>query len=413
MASSTKDVMRNVFSNRNILTISLTTTLWSVCNQAWQPFWSLYLKEELGATVAIVGLLSMIQNAEMLLFQLPGGILADKIGRRKVILFGTCLRFIPPVVYLLATSWEHVLVAVIANASASIYSPALEAIVADSLPRGQRGAGYGAYRMITSLPMVFMPTVGGIVMDALGYKAGVKIFNIATFLAVIVVLLVRMKLVTETLAKKGKQRSTRATFSSALKVPRTIWVMMIVATLGGFAMRMVMQFISIYAKEVILLSNTELGLAQTGGSLLSSILIMPSGMLSDRIGRKPIISVAQVIQPLTTWGIILVSVGSFPQYLLLRLFGGVGSALGGGFYGFAGGPAWQALVADLVPSENRGTIMGLISTITGAIGAPSSLIGGYLYEGSPQTTFNIALIIGLVSVPIFVLLVKEPKKGGE
>jgi MFS family permease len=405
--------MRNVFSNRNILTISLTSTLWSVSTQAWQPYWALYLKEELGATVAIVGLLSMIQNAQMLLFQLPGGILTDKIGRRKVILYGTCIRFIAPVVYLLATSWEQVLVAVIADASANVYNPALDAIVADSLPRGQRGAGYGAYRMINSLPMVFMPTVGGIVMDSLGYKAGVKIFNVATFLIIAVILVVRMKLITETLAKKGQQRSARATFSSALKVPRTIWVMMVVATLGGFAMRMVMQFISIYAREVILLSNTELGLGQTVGMLLSSILIMPTGMLSDRIGRKPIITVAQIIQPLATWGIILVGIGSFPQYVLLRLFGGIGSALGGGYYGFAGGPAWQALVMDLVPNENRGTILGLMSTVTGAVASPSSLIGGYLYEGSPQTPFNIALIIGLISVPIFVLFVKEPKKGGE
>lgn len=406
-------VLRNVFSNRNILAISFTTTLWSLGNNAWQQnYWSLWLKEELGVSIALIGVLSTIQSAEQMLFQLPGGIIADKFGRRRIILFGTSLRLIPPIIYILATNWEQILLATIINASSSIYMPAFEAIVADSLPSRQRGAGYGAYRMITSLPRIFMPSIGGVVMDAWGYRDGVRFFNITTIFLVIIVVVIRARYITETLAKTTEKRSTKTTFTDALKVPRSIWAMMIVATVSGFALRMVMQLTPIFVKEVIGLSNTEMGFAATASSLVSSLLIMPSGMLSDRMGRKPLILTAELLTPLTTLGIMYVN--GFPQYLMLQILVGVGAALGGRHFGFAGGPAWQALIADLVPKERRGTVMGLQSTIGGIAGTPAPIIGSYVWEGySPITAFVISGILTASVIPIFLFFVKEPRKSEE
>lgn len=412
MSSSFRDVIRNVFSNRNILVISITTSLWSVCNMGWRPYWSLYLKHVLKASIPVVGMLSMIQSSSQLLFQLPGGILADRFGRRRIIVYGTVFRLIPPIIYLLATTWVHVIPALLISAMTSIYMPAFNAIIADSLPHRQRGAGYGAYRMITSLPRIFMPFIGGIVMDMMGYEEGVRVFLFATIFVSIVIIIARTKFLEETLIERGRSRSTRATFTSAFEVPRTIWVMMVVATLGGFALRLVMPFMSIYAIDIIGLTNTQLGLVQTLSSIISTLLSMPGGMLSDRFGRKPIILATRCITPLTTWGITIAK--NFLQYLTTQFIGSVGAALGGGIYGFAGGPAWQALVADLVPREKRGTIMGTIGTITGMVGAPSSWIGGYLWKHyTPQMPFNISLILGLVATAIFGLFVKEPEKREE
>jgi len=84
MASSYMKTMRTVFSNRNILGIALTTSLITLTDMGWRPFWGLYLKNELGASIAAVGLLSMIQNSERLLFQLSGGTwLTSGVGGRS------------------------------------------------------------------------------------------------------------------------------------------------------------------------------------------------------------------------------------------------------------------------------------------------------------------------------------------
>ena len=98
-------VVKNVFSSRNILTIAVTTSMISLCDMGWRPFWPLYLNEVLGASVWAISFLSMLAQSERLLFQFPGGVLADRFGRRKIIVYGTALRIFTPVLYLWAKDW--------------------------------------------------------------------------------------------------------------------------------------------------------------------------------------------------------------------------------------------------------------------------------------------------------------------
>ena len=415
MFTSTWGSIKHVFSNKNIVAISITTTLMTIFQMAWQPYWSLWLTEELGATIATVGLLSTIQSAEQLLTQLPGGLIADKFGRRKVIILGSIIRLVPPAIYLIATSWEHALIAVMFNASGNIYMPAFQAIIAESLPSKQRGTGFGVYRAVTNIPRIFMPTIAGIVIDGLGYKDGVHLFNILQLISVSVAIILRSRLITETLEEKTEPKlndettSPRSIFSTFRDLPRSIWAMMLIATISGFAIRMVMTLLPIYAVEIIGLSNTEYGLAQTILQLITTLLIMPIGVLSDRIGRKILIGIGEILAPITTFLLILVK--DFPQYLALQILTALCSALGGRLRGFAGGAAWQALVADLVPREKLGTVMGLISTVSGTVGTPSSMVGSYIWETqSPEAIFFISPIINAVTIPIVFFFVKEKKE---
>jgi MFS family permease len=73
---------------------------------AWNPFWPKYLKDNLGADALAIGLISGINSAQNMLFSLPGGILADRYGRKKIIVWGTLIRTISPFIYLIAPSWE-------------------------------------------------------------------------------------------------------------------------------------------------------------------------------------------------------------------------------------------------------------------------------------------------------------------
>ena len=109
--------------------------------------------------------------------------------------------------------------------------PAFNAIIADSLPFEQRGAGYGAYRMITSTPQMVAPFIGGIVLDWMGYQKGVQIFMVVEFLVALVVTYFRWRMLRETIERfEGKLRlweqqvamstltvrlTTRATFRPA------------------------------------------------------------------------------------------------------------------------------------------------------------------------------------------------------
>jgi len=54
--------------------------------------------------------------------------------------------------------------------------------------------------------------------------------------------------------------------------------------------------------------------------------------------------------------------------------------------------------------------MGVMATITGVAGVPSSWLGGYLWDNyAPEYPFWLSFIIGIIPIMIFYVFVKEPK----
>jgi MFS family permease len=173
-------------------------------------------------------------------------------------------------------------------------------------------------------------------------------------------------------------------------------------------MRMVQPFLVVYAVNVIELTKTRWGVIQTALGIISAVLALPGGMFSDRFGRRLSILIARFLSPFNWISLFLLR--DFNQLLLLQVLIGIGIGLSGGGDIAMGGPAWNALVADLVPSSDRGKVMGLMSMVSGIVGMPSSIIGGYIWTSfSPDTLLASSFFAGLVPLLIFYLFVKEPK----
>ena len=73
---------------------------------------------------------------------------------------------------------------------------------------------------------------------------------------------------------------------SVFTMSRSVKAMVLVAFLGSFGTRMVMDFLSLYALKVLNFSNTQLGLVSTTMGVIALVLSMPGGMLSDRFGSN-------------------------------------------------------------------------------------------------------------------------------
>jgi len=424
---SLKATMKLVFTNRNILITSLTSMIaFGIFSALWSTWWALYLIEELGATIEIVGLLSMIQTSSSLLFQLPGGILADRIGRRRVIGLGTSIRIIAPISFVLAPTWEWAIPGIIANAAASVYSPGFMAMIAESLPYEKRATGYGVYRMFTSIPSIFMPLISGIYMDQMGLASGVRTGLIISIFAFTAVFIIRMFFLKETLVSTKpkikttltpiEQSNTHLSFRSVFtnlrkRFKEPILAMQIVSIISGFGVRMIFSYMVIYGTEVIGLTKTEWGLLQTVASLCGTPLYLVGGMIADKYGRIPCITFARFLLPIRQLGLLFLR--DYNQLMLLYALIGIGGGLGGGTVrggGFMGGPAWQSLVADVIPSKDRGKMMGLMGTITGLSCLPAPPLGGYLWVTiGPNPLMIISIILGLAPLPIIRLFIKEPK----
>lgn len=388
--------------------------LYNIFNGLWELWWSLYLIEELNTPVKIVGILATIQNTSRILFQLPGGALADKIGRKKVIVYGTALRVIAPIFLFTARTWQWVIPGMVINAMASLYSPAFNAIIAESLPQERRGAAFGAYRFITSLPQVFMPVVSGYYLEVMGIRRGVRIGLMMFTVAAGVAALVRQLFLTETLVDDGEDEGAdngRGLIETLRSQSRTVWVMLSIAVISSFAMRMTWAFLAPYAYEHVGLSTTQYGLLQTVAMGISVPLYLISGIIADKFGRVPCILLARGLGPFDSLSLYLFK--GYNQLLAAYSVIGVAQGLGGGRIrtgGYMGGPAWQALVADVVPQRDRGKVMGLMGTVSGILSLPGSYIGGYLYDFNPNMLLIVGSLLEFMQVPLIILFLRDVKK---
>jgi MFS family permease len=315
-----------------------------------------------------------------------------------------------------ATSWLGVLPGIILYAGASLYNPAFNAIIAESLPQGKRGTAFGAYRFITSIPAIFMPVVSGYYLDRMGIGSGVRVGLMMFAVAAGIAALIRQLVLQETLGADKRDdakvsRNQRGVMESFRRQPRTIYAMLIVAVVSGFATTMTWSFLAPYAHMVVGLTTTQYGLLQSIAMAISVPLYLVSGMLADRYGRVPCILVSRALGPFDSLSLLLFR--DYNQLLAAYSVIGVAQGLGGGRIrsgGNTGDPAWQALIADLVPSRDRGKVMGFMGTVTGLLSLPGSVIGGFVYAVNPGMVLLAGSILEAIQVPIILFFVKDVKE---
>jgi MFS family permease len=358
----------------------------------------------LDTPIMVIGLLATIQSTSQILFQLPGGIVADRIGRKKVIVFGTAVRTLAPAIMYLARSWQMVLPGMILISMASLYGPAFNAIIAESLPEERRGTAFGAYRMLTGIPQIFMPMVSGYYFGIYGMERGVRWGLLMFTGAMVIVTIVRSIVLKETLENEGEGSQIKTSIPELIRTfssqHRTIFAMLIVAVISRFAMNMTWAFLAPYAYYEVGLEEFKYGTLQSIAMAISVPLYLVSGYIADRLGRVPCIFLARGLGPFDSLSLYL-----FHDYnQLLVAYGVIGFAagLGGGRLrsgGYMGGPAWQALIADLVPSKDRAKVMGLMGTASGIIGLPAPYLGGWLYDRNPSLLLLSGSLLEALSIP--------------
>lgn len=403
--------LKTVISNRNVMAVTVTQSITMFAMFLWRPFWGLYVLE-LGGTKSTIGLLTTIQSLTTLLVQLPGGVISDRLGRKRVILIASVLGFLPPIIYRYSTHWTMLVPGAIVAALSTIAMPALSALIADSLPQENRATGFGAYSMAWYLSIVVSIPLGGYILDQLGVVTGTQWGLLISVILTLPVVLIRWKYINETVnlnpksEQKGKPRFSMAQLRG---VPNEIWKLILVAILSSFSFQLFWSYVVVYSVEEIGMSMMQWSYVSTIANFAAACFMIPSGFLSDKVGRKRIIVLSQFVVSLSSLGYAVSS--GYSGIAVTRVLGSVGEGLGGNVMGSVGGPVWQALVTGVTPMESRGSILGLMGMITGLVTTPSPVLGGYLYETfTPQAPFLLSFVLGLIGCLVVLVWVKEPER---
>src|SRR5215208_3938867 len=129
------------------------------------PFFALYLTQKYEIGMSTVGLLFAVFSISGMVGSALGGAIADRMGRKTVIIFSLILSSLSALGMGLAPSIGiFIAVVVVVGTLSSIGHPAHEAVVADLLPQERRAEGYGIIRVVFNLAVIIAPPLAGLLI---------------------------------------------------------------------------------------------------------------------------------------------------------------------------------------------------------------------------------------------------------
>lgn len=398
------------FIRGNFLIILIGWLLVDFTREMAFTYYPLYVTA-LGGTATIIGMINAAGVITEAFVKIPGGILADKFRRKRLIIVMTVLASASYLLYAFAPSWHFILLGAICTSFCWIYTPGFESIVMESLPEENRGTGYSLINLITRVSTTPSPLIAGFLFASYGVIGASRIGYILVSIAFLAASVMRWRLVEDTEKPEVTTKDVVESLSSAKgfaegigvwkEVPRMLPVLLSVELL------FVVPNVMFNAVMVLYLVN-DLGLTEIQLSYLVSmigvvviLLALPTGKMIDKIGRvKPLLlgyTLCFIALPLFIDASFTVLMLSTPIIALINII----------FYS-----ATSALWADLIPEDKRGRVNGSKAFFNLLAVAGGNIAGGLLYDYVSHTLPIYAFIaICPVCFILTALYIKEPVKS--
>ena len=358
---------------RNVWVVSITSFLTDVSSEMVLNLLPLYLSNVLGVGANIIGLIEGVAEATASVLKLFSGLISDRLGARKwLTVAGYGLSSLSKPFFLLSSSWGWVAgVRWVDRVGKGIRTAPRDALIADSINEKQRGLAFGFHRAAdTAGAMLGLLIALGVVWLV---QRGAQQISLSTFQLIVLISLAPAFLAVVVLAvgarEVGVARSLGAPKFGFRQLGRPFIIFMVIVGLFDLGNS---------SDAFLILRAQERGLSVMGVlamlftfNLVYTVVSTPAGSLSDRLGRRRVILGGWVVYALIYLGFALAGAG-WHVWVLYALYGV--------YYGLAYGTA-KAMVADLVPTELRGTAYGAYNAVLGLIDFPASVIAGVLWSG--------------------------------
>jgi predicted MFS family arabinose efflux permease len=340
-----------------------------------------------------VGLALTGMWAAYALFQFPGGVVADRIGTRRVILsalVGTGVGSL-----LLAAAPSFALFAVLAvtlGAGAGLYYPSGTAFLTEQFR--DTGRALGVHEIGAASAGVVAPTAAVLAANRFGWRAGLLV---PTVLAAVVAVLFYLRV------PPTPPADPDATLAEQLEVGRlaallsrpTIVLTALVAMIGYFSFQSFSSFFPTFLVEHVEVTTAQASLA-FGGVFVVTVVGAPAlGRVSDRLGRDPVMAASMLV------GVVAFAVFLTADGLVALVVGTV--LLGAGL-------SWPGVLnsrfMDHLDAGERGTGFGLVRTIVLLMGSLGSVVTGTIADVAGWLP-ALGLVAGLLGAVVVLLTVNR------
>jgi MFS family permease len=370
----------------NILFIGLVSFFADFSTEMVYPMIPLYLTTVFGATPALVGLIEGIAESLASLLKVFSGYVTDKYRKKKPIAFlGYTTTLVYKLALLLATSWVGILAArVIDRFGKGVRTSPRDVLVSESADPAQLGRAFGLHKALDMAGSAAGILAAFFIMKAWkGEFAFKRLFVVSAIPAVAALFMFLF------IKETGKPRESKAPLhvfrglkelDSRLKLYLAV---VFVFNLGNSSNT----FLLLRAGNMGFDSATVV-LLYFLYNMVSSLLSIPMGRISDKVGRKRILVAGYLIFAAVYSGFAWAP----NKAAIVAVF-----ALYGFFTAMTAGVE-RAFIAEIAPKDLKGTMLGLHSTIVGIALLPASVIAGLLWNGfGPIVPFAFGAVLSFAA----------------
>jgi len=380
---------------RNVFVMSAAVFALIAGEQLWTRFLPVYLVA-LGAPAVALGLWGSSKDFLDAALQYPGGALSDRYGSQRALLLFTAIAGLGYLAFWVSPSWEWLFVGLVfATAWGSLASPAMFALVAESLPSGRRARGFLIQSVLRRVPIVFAPTLGGMLVERLGLRDGLRIgFSISIMLAIVTLWFQNKYYLPPAHPPAPRTHGLRTLWHRA---PARLRRLLVADVLARAAESMADVFVVVYV-----LDHLRAGPMRYGGWVglqmaVSIASYFPGAWLADRFG--PRLPVAITFTMFAGFPLVVALATGHASLTLAFVVAGLREL---------GEPARKAMIVDAAPADARAQTVGAYYLARSVLIIPAGIAGGLLWAQGPLLPFSLAAAIGAVGVVYFVIMFHRP-----
>lgn len=368
------------------------------------PFLSLYLFQDRGLSMTVVGIIMMASGLFAAFAHISGGEISDRFGRRPVMMVALSVRVLmyavmAVLVGLTAPVWSIVTCYFIGQAIGMMERPAASAIVADLSPRKKLTEAYGLVRVGVNLGWAAGPAIGGYLAISVAYS---WLFGVAALLTALAFIIVSFFFRETYITPTSRQDLTG--ISSVLKDSSFV-IFSAVSLLFFLLMGQMMSTLSIYTVDIIGLSTAQYGLLLTTNGLIVVFLQYPVAYKLGGFSKSRLLIIGCLLQAIGFF------IFGFSGAFMMSIVAMIVITLGEIIYA----PASLAVVGEIAPQKYRGRYMGVFG-LTQILGiSVSPLLGGILIDVFPSEHLMIwgpLALLGIAAAAGYYLWGKRYKTTG-
>jgi ENTS family enterobactin (siderophore) exporter len=345
---------------------------------------------ELGGTGMEIGFLYSLMFLVYTLSVLLGGFLADRLDRKKLILFIFMFGSVSALIYSFATEWWHLVPAMLVYSLATIGGPAEDSYIAALVSKEKMTRAFTFTEMGYSLGLIFSPLLGACLLTFLSMR---WLFRLSFTFGLLAVL--PLFFISPQIPKKEKLGGAFADYHASLKNKKfTLWMPLFMTF--AFGITMISPFVSATLRDTYKLGESTIlimgSISYTGEAIL--------GMALGGIGGKRSTSKALCLSLITVSTGALLFASSSPFLMIpLAVF-----LIGGGRVAFA---LARSTAGTCSENASAGAMFAIFTVLMGTTQTPAPEIGGILYKSFPVQPFLLGGVLTLSVVPFVIILEKH------